>query len=121
LVSRILVSGLDPESGLEQEEDSQQSRWSGGRNSLGRSREGGLALAALEPSLESSNPLERSYRPKMLQVLPPVAAENVERQSDSADKEDEWDNFNPDALCRLILPQGLKFCTDKEVDSYPPR
>jgi hypothetical protein len=30
-------------------------------------------------------------------------------------------HFNPDAISRLIMPQGLRFCTDKEVATLPPK
>jgi len=29
--------------------------------------------------------------------------------------------FNPDAISRLILPQGLRFCTSREVSTLGPK
>ena len=28
-----------------------------------------------------------------------------------------WSHFNPEAVSRLVLPQGLRFCTDRELES----
>jgi len=101
LVSRILVAGLDPESGLEQEDEGQSMRrdsLGASRSSLGsKNRDGSLALAALEMGLEAAaNPLERSYRPKMLQVLPKLDQKgetegegNKEEETKEEDRE-EW-------------------------------
>ncbi len=97
------------------------------------------------------NPLERAYRPRMLRVLPEPASSSSSSEDGEQQKWYEnfhhfgtlifslshvyvlticklfffppspRSNFNPDALCRLILPRGLRFCTDREVDNYPPK
>ena len=54
----------------------------------------------------TDNPLERSYKPAILRHLPDASS---------------WSNYNPEALSRLILPNGLKFCTDKEVANLKPK
>ena len=46
------------------------------------------------------NPLQRTYRPRILRSYPDITS---------------WSQFNPEAASRLILPQGLRFCTDKEI------
>merc|ERR1719312_1997656 len=51
------------------------------------------------------NPLERSYKPRILQHYPDIT---------------QWSHFNPDALSRLCLPQGLKFCTQSERENFNP-
>ncbi len=53
------------------------------------------------------NPLERSYKPAILRHLPDIAS--------------SWGNYNPEALSRLILPGGLRFCTDKEISNFSPK
>ena len=45
------------------------------------------------------NPLEKSYKPRILRHYPDLTT---------------WSHFNPEAVSRLVLPQGLKFCTEKE-------
>ena len=40
------------------------------------------------------SPLERSYKPRVLQHYPDITS---------------WSHFNPEALSRLCLPQGLKY------------
>ena len=73
---------------------------------------GGLeSSTGLEPDDQSradltDNPLERSYKPAILRHLPDASS---------------WSNYNPEALSRLILPNGLKFCTDKEVANLKPK
>lgn len=52
------------------------------------------------------NPLERSYKPAILRHLPDTSS---------------WSNYNPEALARLILPNGLRFCTDKEIRTLNPK
>ena len=47
-----------------------------------------------------ANPLERAYRPRILRHYPDITS---------------WSHFNPEAVSRLILPQGLRFCTQKEI------
>jgi hypothetical protein len=54
----------------------------------------------------TDNPLERSYKPAILRHLPDATS---------------WSNYNPEALARLILPAGLRFCTDKEVGNFSPK
>lgn len=54
----------------------------------------------------TDNPLERSYKPAILRHLPDASS---------------WQNYNPEALSRLILPNGLRFCTDKEVANLTPK
>ena len=79
----FLVCGLDLNLGLEPDEAG-----------------GSLDAAALCPD---SNPLERSYKPRILQHYPDIR---------------RWSHFNPEALSRLCLPSGLKFCTQTERDSF---
>ena len=52
-----------------------------------------------------ANPLERTYRPRILRSYPDISS---------------WSQFNPEAASRLILPQGLRFCTDKEISQGGP-
>ena len=54
---------------------------------------------------QEQNPLERSYKPRVLQHYPDIT---------------QWSHFNPEALSRLCLPQGLRFCTQTERESFPP-
>ena len=54
---------------------------------------------------QEQSPLERSYKPRILCHLPDITS---------------WSHFNPEALSRLCLPQGLRFCTQREQSSVPP-
>ena len=71
--------------------------------------EASSGLIEEENSLRSDladNPLERSYKPTILRHLPDTSS---------------WSNYNPEALARLILPNGLRFCTDKEIRTLNPK
>ena len=52
-----------------------------------------------------ANPLQRTYRPRILRSYPDITS---------------WSQFNPEAASRLCLPQGLRFCTDKEISQGGP-
>ncbi|CAB4069969.1 DENND5 [Lepeophtheirus salmonis] len=52
------------------------------------------------------NPLERSYKPRILRHYPSEI--------------ESWSGLNLGALSNLTLPQGLKFCTERELLSYKP-
>jgi len=54
---------------------------------------------------QEQSPLERSYKPRILCHYPDITS---------------WSHFNPEALSRLCLPQGLRFCTQSERSSVPP-
>merc|ERR1719334_989437 len=83
-VNYFLVCGLDLNFGLEPD----------GSNS------------SLEQQINQEyNPLERAYKPRILQHYPDIT---------------QWSHFNPDALSRLCLPQGLKFCTQSEKGNFTP-
>jgi len=83
-VHYFMVCGLDLNFGLEPDE----------------------ANSSLEQQLiQEYNPLERSYKPRILQHYPDIT---------------QWSHFNPDALSRLCLPQGLKFCTQSEKENFSP-
>ena len=75
LVRYVLICGLENSSGLEVDDASTKSH--------------GLM-----------NPLERSYKPRILRHYPDITT---------------WSHFNPEAVSRLVLPQGLRFATDKEI------
>ena len=92
LVRYFLVCGLESSAGLE----------------LDDSPSPGLSSSSSSDDNEFSNPLERAYKPRILRLFPEV---------DPA----SWANFNADGLCRLILPRGLRFCTQREVNEYGPR
>ena len=83
-VRHFIVCGLDLNFGLEPDEST-----------------GGLG----EGLAQEFNPLERSYKPRVLHHYPDIT---------------QWSHFNPEALSRLCLPQGLKFCTQTERSSFPP-
>ena len=85
-VQYFIVCGLDLNFGLEPDESQSGLEGVGG---------GG----------QECNPLERSYKPRVLQHYPDIT---------------KWSHFNPEALSRLCLPQGLRFCTQTERDSFPP-
>lgn len=64
------------------------------------------AVSSLEGRLpQEQSPLERSYKPRILRHYPDITS---------------WSHFNPEALSRLCLPQGLRFCTQSEKDTVPP-
>jgi len=65
--------------------------------------EGGGGLEGRVPQEQS--PLERSYKPRILRHYPDITS---------------WTHFNPEALSRLCLPQGLRFCTQSEKASVAP-
>ncbi|XP_023347646.1 DENN domain-containing protein 5B, partial [Eurytemora carolleeae] len=50
-----------------------------------------------------TSPLDRSYKPRILRHYPDMTS---------------WSHFNPEALSRLCLPNGLRFSNDKS--RYPP-
>ena len=60
---------------------------------------------SLDKNSHEFNPLERSYKPRILRHYPDITS---------------WSHFNPDALSRLCLPQGLRFCTHREVSNFTP-
>ena len=72
-IQYFIVCGLDLNFGLEPDEGQ-----SGLEECLGA---------------QECNPLERSYKPRVLQHYPDIT---------------QWSHFNPEALSRLCLPQGLR-------------
>ena len=88
LVRYVLICGLENSSGLEVDD--------GGLTPGGKAG----------PGVRQPNPLERSYKPRILRHYPDMTT---------------WSHFNPEAVSRLVLPQGLRFCTDKEVSANPAK
>merc|ERR1719391_637572 len=82
-VQYFIVCGLDLNFGLEPDE----------------------SQSGLDGISQEYNPLERSYKPRVLHHYPDIT---------------RWSHFNPEALSRLCLPQGLKFCTQAERESFLP-
>ena len=89
-----MICGLENSSGLEVDDG-------------GGSAGGPLSNKRLEaPGQRQPNPLERSYKPRILRHYPDMTT---------------WSHFNPEAVSRLVLPQGLRFCTDREVSANPAK
>eukprot|EP00095_Tigriopus_kingsejongensis_P007193 maker-scaffold192_size271026-snap-gene-0.15 protein:Tk07193 transcript:maker-scaffold192_size271026-snap-gene-0.15-mRNA-1 annotation:"denn domain-containing protein 5b" len=98
-VRNFLICGLDVNSGLELVEN--------GNGDTGSTSSGSTRSSWSSSSTSSDfNPMERSYQPKILRLMP---------------KRDLGSNFNPDAMCQLIMPEGLRFCTDREIKNCPPK
>ena len=92
----FLICGLEANSGLELEDSQHQNQ-----QSRGRSRE----VTSTSTSTDF-NPLERSYKCSVLRLIP------AQSSGEALD--------NPEALARLILPNGVKFCTQREIENCPP-
>ena len=99
LVRYVLICGLENSSGLEVDDAGAmvgQGTISNQKRQLEIPGSGG----GRQP-----NPLERSYKPRILRHYPDMTT---------------WSHFNPEAVSRLVLPQGLRFCTDRELESGNP-
>lgn len=94
----LLIVGLESSSGLEASDEPRPDLSRKRRIPSMTSSTASLSAATSTPDVAvASSPLERSYKPKMLRRYPDV---------------EPWPNFNPDAVSRLVLPQGLRFRTD---------
>ena len=89
-VRHFLICGLDPNNADLETDETASISASPRLADLSSQAEfgGGGSLAA------ECNPLERSYKAKVLRMLP--------------SPEKEWSNLNPEGLTGLILPQGQK-------------
>ena len=97
-VRHFITAGVDPNFGLELEDSSCSSSASSSSSATSPTSVGYSASSGF-------NPLERAYRPRILRKFP--------------NNDGGLASLNEDILCRLILPQGLRFCTQKEFDALP--
>ena len=104
-VRHFITAGVDPNFGLELEENQSGNHATpGGRAD---SFDGGPHAT----SSSAFNPLERAYRPRILRKFPDHHADGGGGGGGGGNLA----SLNDDILCRLILPQGLRFCTQKEL------
>lgn len=97
LVRNFLICGLDVNAGLEAVEN-------GTGGDCGSSSTGSGSSRSSTASSSDFNPMERAYQPTLLRIMP---------------QRDLGSNFNPDAMSRLLLPEGLRFCTEREIADCP--